>query len=198
MLRVGLTGGIASGKSAVASRLAELGAVVIDADLLAREVVAPGTPGHAAVLEAFGPSVQAADGALDRAALGRVVFADEPARRRLEAIIHPLVRAAARELEAAAVAADPDAVVVHVIPLLVETGQTGAYDCLVVVDVDPAVQLDRLVRLRGMDPAEAAQTDRRSGHPRGTPRGRRRGDRQLRHARRPGRARRRPLAATPE
>src|SRR3990170_4860778 len=115
-MRVGLTGGVASGKSTVSAMLAEMGAVVIDADLLAREVVAPGTPGLAEVVTAFGPDVLAADGSLDRPAMGRLVFADDPSRRRLESIIHPLVRAAARARERAAVDADPDAVVVHVIP----------------------------------------------------------------------------------
>lgn len=157
MLRIGLTGGIASGKSAVAARLAELGAAVIDADVLAREVVAPGTSGFDEVVEAFGSGVIDRDGGLDRVALGRTVFADASARRRLEAIIHPRVRAAARALEEAAAAADPDVIVVHVVPLLVETGQSTAYDCLVVVDVDPAVQLARLVALRGLDEVGALQ-----------------------------------------
>ena len=157
MLRVGLTGGIASGKTAVAERLAALGAVVVDADLLAREVVAVGTPGLAEVVVAFGPQVLATDGSLDRPAMGRLVFADAPARRRLEAIIHPRVRASARRLEDAAVGTDPDAVVVHVIPLLVETGQVDAYDSVVVVDVDPVAQIERLVTQRGMDPIEAQQ-----------------------------------------
>ena len=157
VVSIGLTGGIASGKSAVARRFAELGAKIIDADVLARDVVAPGTDGLAHVIAAFGSTVLGPDGSLNRPALGRLVFADDQARRRLESIIHPLVRAAAREQEAAAVAADPDAVVVHVVPLLVETGQAASYDRVVVVDVDPAVQLDRLVRLRGMDAVEAAQ-----------------------------------------
>jgi len=157
VLRVGLTGGIASGKTAVAERLAALGAVVVDADLLAREVVAVGTPGLAEVVVAFGPQVLATDGSLDRPAMGRLVFADAPARRRLEAIIHPRVRASARRLEDAAVGTDPDAVVVHVIPLLVETGQVDAYDSVVVVDVDPVAQIERLVTQRGMDPIEAQQ-----------------------------------------
>lgn len=157
MLRVGLTGGIASGKTAVADRLAALGAVVIDSDLLARQVVAPGTPGLAEVVAAFGPQVLTIDGSLDRAAMGRLVFADETARRRLESIIHPLVRAAARELEIAAAANNPGAVVVHVIPLLVETGQADRFDRVVVVDVEPEIQLRRLVGMRRMDPVEAQQ-----------------------------------------
>jgi dephospho-CoA kinase len=150
--RVGLTGGVGSGKSTVSAMLAELGAVVIDADLLAREVVAPGSEGLAAVVEAFGPTVLTATGELDRPALGAVVFADEAARRRLEAIIHPLVRARGAELEAAAPA---EAVVVHDIPLLAETGQADAFDAVVVVDVPVEVQLERMVRLRGMSPQEA-------------------------------------------
>lgn len=146
MLIVGLTGGIASGKTAVADRLAAHGAVIVDADLLAREVVESGTPGLAAVAERFGPGVLTArDGGaaeLDRAALGSIVFADAAARRDLEAIIHPRVRARAAELTRAA---PDDAVVVQVIPLLVETGQSGAFDRVLVVDVDPAVQLRRLM-----------------------------------------------------
>lgn len=152
MLRVGLTGGIASGKTAVSEALHERGAVIIDADLLAREVVEPGTPGLAAVVARFGTGVLSADGRLDREALGRTVFTDERARRDLEAIVHPAVRARAAALEEAA---DPDAVVVHVIPLLVETGQQDAFDVVVVVDVEPDRQLDRLRRRNGLDPAAA-------------------------------------------
>ena len=148
MLRVGLTGGIASGKTAVSDALAERGAVVIDADLLAREVVEPGTPGLAAVVERFGPDVLTGDGRLDRAALGSLVFADPGARRDLEAIVHPAVRARAAHLESAA---SPGSVVVHVIPLLVETGQQDDYDVLVVVDVSPQRQLERLRRRNGLD-----------------------------------------------
>jgi len=152
MTRVGLTGGIAAGKSTVARRLTELGAVVIDADLLARRVVEPGTPGLTAVRAAFGDAVLAADGSLDRATLGALVFADGDARRRLEAIVHPLVRAEAARLEAAATDADPRAVVVHDIPLLVETGQGrpgGGFDLVLVVDASTEKQLERLVRDRG-------------------------------------------------
>lgn len=151
VLIVGLTGGIASGKSAVAERLAELGAVIVDADVLAREVVAPGTPGLAAVLERFGSGVLGPDGALDRAALGAIVFADPQARRELEAIVHPAVRARAAELTAAAPAG---AIVVQVIPLLVETGQQRAFDRVVVVDIDPELQVERLVRRNGLTRAE--------------------------------------------
>ena|SRR5918993_3945736 len=162
MTRVGLTGGVASGKSTVSAILAELGAVVIDADLLAREVVAPGTGGLAAVVEEFGPDVLGADGGLDRARIGALVFADPERRRALEAIIHPRVRARAAEIEAAA---PPDAVVVHDIPLLAETGQAASFDAVVVVDVPVEVQVDRMVRIRGMSEADArariaAQADR--------------------------------------
>ena len=153
--RVGLTGGIGSGKSAVSALLRQHGAVVIDADALARDVVGAGTAGLAEVEQTFGPDVIAADGSLDRAAMAATVFADPAARERLEAIIHPRVRAQAAALEAAARAADPDAVVVHDVPLLVETGQYRDYDTVLVVDVPAQVQLDRLVRLRGMSPAEA-------------------------------------------
>jgi dephospho-CoA kinase len=166
VIRVGLTGGIASGKSLVAAELARLGAVVIDADVLAREVVEPGTPGLAAVVDRFGPEVLDGD-RLDRARLGAIVFADPAARRDLERIIHPAVRARATDLERAA---DPDAVVVHVIPLLVETGQQDDFDRVVVVDADPDTQLTRLhVRdglaekaARARLAAQASREDRRA------------------------------------
>lgn len=151
-MRVGLTGGVASGKSTVAGMLAELGAVVIDADLLAREVVAPGTDGLAEVVALFGPAVLTADGQLDRPALGAIVFADEGRRRQLEAIIHPRVRARGAEIEAAA--AD-GAVVVHDIPLLAETGQAQAFEAVIVVDVPAETQLERMVSLRGMTREDA-------------------------------------------
>lgn len=152
MLRVGLTGGIGSGKSEVSRRLAARGAVVIDSDVLAREVVAPGSDGLAEVVAAFGDVLTPA-GDLDRQAVGRLVFGDERARRTLEGIVHPRVRARAAELEAEA---PPGAVVVHDIPLLVETGQADRFDVLLVVDVPPEVQLDRLVIGRAM-PAEEAR-----------------------------------------
>ena len=160
-MRVGLTGGIASGKSLVAEELTALGAVVIDADVLAREVVEPGTGGLAAVVKRFGESVLR-EGRLDRVRLGQVVFADREARRDLERIVHPAVRARAAELEQAA---PPDAVVVHVIPLLVETGQQDRFDIVVVVDVDPETQLARLTARDGLNAAEgearlAAQASR--------------------------------------
>jgi dephospho-CoA kinase len=153
VLRVGLTGGIAAGKTVVSDALRAHGAVVIDADVLAREVVEPGTPGLAAVVDRFGRSVLTPAGRLDRAALGQIVFADLQARRDLEAIIHPAVRARAAAIEAAA---GPDAVVVHVIPLLVETGQHDQFDVLVVVDVAPDVQLARLRQRTGLDADAAA------------------------------------------
>ena len=152
MTRVGLTGGVASGKSTVSAMLAELGAVVIDADVLAREVVAPGTDGLAAVVDAFGTDVLADDGALDRAAVGAIVFADPERRRVLEGIIHPRVRARAAELEAEA---EPGTVVVHDIPLLVETGQADSFDAVVVVDVPVETQVERMVAQRGMSREEA-------------------------------------------
>ena len=143
---------MASGKSTVAAILSELGAVVVDADRLAREVVEPGSEGLHQIAREFGPAMLTRDGALDRAAMGALVFADEEARRRLEAVIHPLVRARAAEIEAAA---GPDAVVVHDIPLLVETGQADAFDEVVVVDVPEGTQVARMTRLRGMAREEA-------------------------------------------
>jgi dephospho-CoA kinase len=151
-MRVGLTGGVASGKSTVSALLAELGAVVIDADLLAREVVAAGTDGLAEVVEAFGPEVLTAEGELDRPAMGALVFADPERRRVLERIIHPRVRARGAEMEAQAA---PDALVVHDIPLLAETGQADRFDAVIVVDVPTEVQVDRMTTLRGMTREEA-------------------------------------------
>jgi len=160
VLRVGLTGGIGSGKSEVSRRLAARGAIVVDADLLAREVVAAGSDGFAEVVAAFGPDVVGADGELDRAALGRQVFGDRAARHRLEQIVHPRVRLRAAEIEAEIEAGmqpavGADMVVVHDVPLLVETGQQGDFDVVVVVDASDEVRLDRLVPGRGMDPDEA-------------------------------------------
>ncbi|MFD1826666.1 MULTISPECIES: dephospho-CoA kinase [Mumia] len=152
MTRVGLTGGIGAGKSAVAGLLREHGAIVVDADALSREVVEPGTSGLEAIVKRFGEAVLDSDGRLDRPALGALVFADDQARRDLEAIIHPRVRARAAELEAAA---GPGAVVVHDVPLLVETGQAGLYDVVVVVDVPVETQIERLAANRGMSRAEA-------------------------------------------
>lgn len=150
MARIGLTGGIASGKSAVAALLAERGATIIDADLLARAVVEPGTPALAAIRRQFGETV-IADGRLDRAALGRIVFDDPVARRDLEAIVHPAVRRRAEELQARAPA---DGVVVQVIPLLVETGQAADFDLVLVIDLDEATQRARLRARSGLAPAE--------------------------------------------
>ncbi|NYJ07825.1 dephospho-CoA kinase [Petropleomorpha daqingensis] len=146
MLNIGLTGGIGSGKSTVSALLAERGAVIIDADRIAREVVEPGTPGLAAVVAAFGDAVVGPDGFLDRPALAAVVFVDPAARARLDGIVHPLVRARAAEVAAAA---PPDAVLVHDIPLLVETGQAERYDVVLVVRADHATRVARL-EARGM------------------------------------------------
>ena len=151
MVRVGLTGGIASGKSAVAAELAARGAIIIDADVLAREVVEPGTPALAAIIDRFGPQLLS-DGQLDRARLAQIVFADPLARRDLERIVHPAVRARAADLERAAGRA---AVVVHVIPLLVETGQQEDFDLVVTVDVDHETQIKRLMARNGYTRAEA-------------------------------------------
>lgn len=152
-IRVGLTGGIGAGKSEVARRLAAQGAVVIDADAVAREVVAPGTPGLAQVTAEFGTGVLGPDGSLDRARLGEIVFADAALRARLNAIIHPLVGARMLEIEQAA---GPGALVVHDVPLITENGLAGNYDIVVVVDVPPRTQLERLVRHRGMTREQAA------------------------------------------
>ncbi|RZB20764.1 dephospho-CoA kinase [Streptomyces sp. F001] len=152
MLKVGLTGGIGAGKSEVSRLLVECGAVLIDADRIAREVVAPGTPGLAAVVEAFGEDMLAEDGSLDRPKLGSIVFADPDKLAVLNSIVHPLVGARSRELEAAAA---EDAVVVHDVPLLTENGLASLYDLVVVVDASPETQLDRLVQLRGMTEEDA-------------------------------------------
>lgn len=166
-MRVGLTGGIASGKSTVSAILAELGAVVIDADAIAREVVAQGTPGLEAVVAEFGPGLLTPGGDLDRPAMGALVFADPDARKRLEAIIHPLVHRRSAELEAAA---EADAVVVHDIPLLAEVGRAGSFDAVIVVDAPTEVQVARMVGDRGWTEedaesriaAQASREDRRA------------------------------------
>ncbi|MDW8807785.1 dephospho-CoA kinase [Streptomyces scabiei] len=152
MLKVGLTGGIGAGKSEVSRLLVECGAVLIDADRIAREVVAPGTPGLAAVVETFGEDVLAPDGGLDRPRLGSLVFADPAKLAALNAIVHPLVGVRSRELEESAA---EDSVVVHDVPLLAENGLAPLYDLVVVVDVAPETQLDRLLRLRGMTEEDA-------------------------------------------
>ncbi|MDT0344713.1 dephospho-CoA kinase [Streptomyces litchfieldiae] len=152
MLNVGLTGGIGAGKSEAVRLLAEHGAVIVDADRIAREVVAPGTPGLAAVVAEFGPEVQTPEGALDRERLGAIVFADEARRRALNAIVHPLVAERSAELREAA---PPDAIVVHDVPLLAENQLQDRYDAVIVVDASADTRLDRLIRLRGMPEADA-------------------------------------------
>jgi dephospho-CoA kinase len=154
-VRIALTGGIAAGKSTVGARLAELGAVVVDADRLAREAVSPGSEGLARIAESFGPAVIAEDGSLDRAALGAIVFADPERRRELEAITHPVVRRLAAERMSAAESADPDAVVVYDVPLLVESGPDHGFELVVVAHAPATVRIERMVALRGMDRAEA-------------------------------------------
>jgi dephospho-CoA kinase len=166
VLRVGLTGGIGSGKSEVSRRLAAHGAVIIDADVAAREVVAPGTPGLAQVAEAFGPEVLGPDGALDRERLGAIVFRDPALRAKLNAIVHPLVRewmtaaerTAAEAADAAGGAADAaggNLIVVHDVPLLAESRRADGFDLVIVVDVPPELQVERLVSQRGMTPDQA-------------------------------------------
>ena len=152
MLSVGLTGGIGSGKSTVAAELERLGAVVVDADRIAREVVAPGTPGLAAVVEEFGPGVLDPDGSLDRQALAARVFTDPAALRRLGEITHPLVAAESRRRQDAA---PPGAVVVHDVPLIVENGLADRYDLVVVVGADEDTRTARLVAARGMTEDDA-------------------------------------------
>lgn len=145
-MRVGLTGGVASGKSTVSAALSELGAVVIDADLLAREVVEKGTPGLQAVVAEFGEQLLTADGDLDRSAMGALVFHDDGARKRLEAIVHPLVFERIVELEEQA---GPDDVVVHDIPLLAESGRADTFDAVIVVHAPRELQVERMVEDRG-------------------------------------------------
>ena len=152
MLLIGLTGGIGAGKSAVSTRLAELGAIVIDADVLAREAVQAGSDGLAEVVAEFGSEVLTASGELDRPALGRLVFADPQRRQALERIVHPRVRARSAEIIAAAPA---DAVVVNDVPLLVETGQAKNYPLVIVVLAAEDVRVARLVRDRGMTEPDA-------------------------------------------
>jgi dephospho-CoA kinase len=169
VLRVGLTGGIGSGKSEVSRRLAARGAVIIDADVAAREVVAPGTPGLAQIAEAFGPEVLGPDGALDRERLGAIVFRDLVLRAKLNAIVHPLVRewmtVAERAAAEAGAATGRDLIVVHDVPLLAESRRADGFDLVIVVDVPPELQVERLVRQRGMTPDQtrarmAAQASR--------------------------------------
>lgn len=152
MKHVGLTGGVASGKSAVAAKFAELGAVVIDADALARDVVAPGTPGLAAIKDSFGAGILLPDGSLDRKALGAIVFSDEPQRLKLNAIVHPLVRQAANELREKAPAG---ALVVEDIPLLVESRQAEDFDAVIVVQAPQEERIRRMVEDRGWSVEDA-------------------------------------------
>ena len=157
MYLIALTGGIASGKSVVSKRLAELGAVLVDADVLAREVVEPGTKGLAAIAETFGPAVVTPDGSLDRAALGAIIFSDPEARAALNAITHPAIWRRARELFDAAQAQDEHAVVVYDVPLLVEASadRPMRFDLVVVIHADIETRIRRLVELRGMTREEA-------------------------------------------
>jgi dephospho-CoA kinase len=161
-MRIGLTGGIGSGKTTVTDLLAARGAVIVDSDLVAREVVAAGSEGLTAVVAEFGPEILAPDGEMDRAKVAAIVFADPSARARLNAIVHPRVRDRAAALVAAAA---PGSVVVQAIPLLVEVGAAGNFDLVIVVDVDPETAVRRLASSRGMTEADArariaAQADR--------------------------------------
>jgi dephospho-CoA kinase len=155
MQLIGLTGGIASGKSVVAARLAEHGAVVVDADRIAREVVEPGTPALARIADEFGTEVIAPDGSLDRAALGALIFRSPEKRAALNAITHPAVAERSHELFEAAGAADPRAVVVYDVPLLVEAGRSEEFDLIVVVNASTETRIARMVELRGMTRDEA-------------------------------------------
>jgi len=162
---IGLTGGIASGKSTVARRLVEHGAVHIDADELARRVVEPGKPAYDAIVAEFGRGVLRHDGTLDRAKLGEIVFTDDAARARLNAIVHPAVRELSGKLIARAEAEDPDAVVVYDVPLLVEASVDHPFDLVVVTNAPRRTQVDRLVRERGYDPIHAeARVDAQVGN----------------------------------
>jgi dephospho-CoA kinase len=155
---IALTGGIASGKSTVAARLAEHGAVVVDADQSAREVVEPGTPALKAIAQRFGPSVIQSDGSLDRAALGAIVFADQASRLALNAIVHPAVWQRALELFSEISARDPNAIIVYDVPLLVEaaSGRPLHFDRVVVVHAPVQERIRRLVELRGFSEQDAA------------------------------------------
>jgi dephospho-CoA kinase len=153
MLKVGLTGGIGSGKSEVSRRLAGYGALIIDADVVAREVVEPQSPGLAQVVGVFGTGILAADGRLDRHRLGEIVFYDAELRAKLNAIVHPLVGERMRELEQGA---DPGAIVVEAVPLIAENHMAEFFDLVVVVDIPPRIQEDRLVRDRAMTREQVA------------------------------------------
>ena len=152
VLSVALTGGIGAGKTTVARLLAQRGAILIDSDVLSREVVEPGTPGLEAIVERFGPAVLAADGSLDRQALGTIIFADAQARADLNGIVHPEVRRRRAELIASA----PDgSIVISVIPLLVEGGLQDGFDGVIVVDVPIDTQVDRLKARSDLDDQQA-------------------------------------------
>jgi dephospho-CoA kinase len=154
MLRVGLTGGIGSGKSAVSALFVERGAALVDADVNARAVVAKGTPGLAAVVQQFGEDILRADGELDREALGRIVFTDPDQLATLNAIVHPLVgEESARQIALAEASGAP--VLIHDVPLLVENNLQDRYDAVVVVAASPETQVERLTRLRGMSRQDA-------------------------------------------
>lgn len=153
---IGLTGGIASGKTLVSDRFATLGAPTVDADLLAREVVAPGTPGLADILERFGDSVVQPDGTLDRPALREIVFSDKASRAALDGMLHPRIRALSEQRIAQALQSGAD-YVVYAVPLLVETDQASRFDRIVVVDVPVEVQIERLVQRDGVDATRAQQ-----------------------------------------
>ena len=157
MKLIGVTGGIASGKSTVSKRMAQLGAVVVDADALAREVVEPGTAGLAEIERVFGPSVIAPDGSLDRPALGAIIFADADKRAQLNAITHPAIWTRGKQLFAAAEAENPDVIIVYDVPLLAEAAEDRPmkFDSIVVVQADIATRVDRMVNLRGMSRDEA-------------------------------------------
>jgi len=172
MLRVALTGNVASGKSAVAEEWRRLGATIIDADELARAVILPGSPGHVRVVEHFGASVLRPDGAVDRARLRDIVFDDEARRRELESILHPEIRRLRAEREAALAAAGAE-IVVNVIPLLFEVGMEGEFDVVVLVDAPDDVRLARIVEKRALSAEQArrmiaAQMPAREKRPRAT------------------------------
>lgn len=152
---IALTGGIASGKSTIAARLARHGAVIVDADQIVREVQEPGTPVLARIAQEFGPGMIRADGSLDRAALGAYVFGDAEALARLNAIVHPAVKAESARRFATAFGQDPEAVVVYDVPLLVEARVDDPWDLIVVADAPASMRERRLIELRGMDPSEA-------------------------------------------
>ena len=153
---VALTGGIAAGKSTVAKMLADCGATIVDADVLAREAVAAGSPGLAAVVREFGAQILTADGLLDRAALGRIIFDDEGARRRLEAIVHPEVARLSAEAFAAAAEKNPGGIIIYDVPLLVEAGRKAEFDAVIVVEASDDLRLRRLMTERGLTQQEAA------------------------------------------